>query len=98
MGITQVYLEKESRFMVPERILPYKDLAQFMQDNPDCCALSSRAAMGFSEIFDRITGNNFAHFDVRYKIRFFDGAGKFQTNEQNVSVYVTNCAEAYSAP
>ncbi len=96
MGITQVYLSKDSRFMVPDRPLPYTSLAEFMRENPDCCTPID-TAMSAAEIFEKITGRNFAHFDVRHKVRFLDESGSVQTNEQTVSVRVTNCAEAYSA-
>lgn len=78
----------------PEQLILYRDIDEFFALNPDCCSFTRNGMYGEvtrAELWPRLTGYSAGFTNVKFRVRYRDGAGKVQTKFSAVSWSYTSC-------
>jgi hypothetical protein len=85
--------------IVPEQLIPYRDIDEFFAVNPDCCSFARSGLYGEewdSSLWFKITGYSAGFTNVKFRVRYRDAAGIVQTKFSAESFNLTNCGRGVS--
>lgn len=90
-------IQKSDFWYAPEQPVKYRDIAEFMAINPDCCELSMRTGEGRGgALLDRVTGYFSTYVIVWFKVRYLDENNIENYGKKGMAVAIKNCGESWS--
>ena len=80
----------------PKNSLPYRDLKEFLELNPNCCRVVMRANFSdgeryIVEFWDRLFGRTSCLVEVKYFVRYRDDAGVAHSYPAETFPAISNC-------
>jgi hypothetical protein len=102
MAISEIILRSQGDLIVPKqadgttvlKAVRYKNVADFMAINKDCCEITTRASEGGTPpVLCKITGSFSSYAHIKYIRRHLDIDGKIIVHPVNAYLHVSNCGE-----
>lgn len=78
----------------PEQLILYRDIDEFFAVNPDCCSFTRNGLYGElarADLWPRLTGYSAGFTNVKFRVRYHDGAGNMQTKFSAISWSYSSC-------